>query len=226
MLERLSQVTIVTGHYGSGKTNLAVNLAVGLKNLGEDVTLVDLDIVNPYFRSADFTRLLEEKGIAVLSPRFAGTNLDIPALGAELSAAFIPGPSQRVIVDVGGDDAGAYALGRYTSQIRQLSYHMLYVVNAYRYLTRCPEEAIEILREIESASRLSGSAVVNNSNLAGETAADDVVRSLPYAEAVARAAGLPLWGTAVRRDLCAQLPEDGFYPVDIYVRPPWEAPQI
>lgn len=226
MLERLSQVTIVTGHYGSGKTNLAVNLAVGLRSLGEDVTLVDLDIVNPYFRSADFTGLLEEKGISVLSPQFAGTNLDIPALGAELSAAFVPEPSRRVIVDVGGDDAGAYALGRYTSQIQQLSYRVIYVVNAYRYLTRRPGEALKVLREIESASRLSGSAVVNNSNLAAETTADDVLRSLPYAEAVAEAAGLPLWGTAVRRELCMQLPEDGFYPVDIYVRPPWETPQI
>lgn len=224
MLEHLGQVNIVTGHYGSGKTNLAVNLAADLKARGEEVTLVDLDIVNPYFRSADFAGQMAEKGIRVMAPQFANTNLDIPALGPEISAAFSGEFPGRVIVDVGGDDAGAFALGRYAAEASRRDYRMIYVVNFFRCLTREPQEALQVLREIEAASRLKGSALVNNSNLAGETSPGDIFASIAHAERTAEAAGLPLWGTAVRRDLAPKLGKGSFYPVDIYVRPPWERP--
>ncbi|MDD2956085.1 MAG: hypothetical protein PHD67_07205 [Oscillospiraceae bacterium] len=222
MLEKLGRITVVTGHYGSGKTNLSVNLAVDLKAAGHEVTLVDLDIVNPYFRSADFSAQMAEKGIRVMAPQFAGTNLDIPALGPEVASVLEEDGGRRVIIDVGGDDAGAFALGRYAAQIAEQDYRMIYVVNAFRYLTRSPEEALQVLLEIETASRLKGSALVNNSNLASETSPEDVLGSVAYAQAAAEKAGLPLWATAVRRDLAPALPGDGFYPVDVYVRPPWE----
>ena len=105
---QLNKLTIIYGHYGCGKTNLSINLALDLARQGKRVTLVDLDIVNPYFRSSDYTPMLQEKGIKVVAPQFAGTNLDLPSLSAEIYAAFDTS-SGYVIVDVGGDDAGAYA---------------------------------------------------------------------------------------------------------------------
>lgn len=148
MIDSVKRITIVTGHYGSGKTNFAVNLAVDLSREGKQVVLVDLDIVNPYFRSADFKERLTAMGIEMICPIYANTNLDIPALGADIYSVFYQNDSRYVIFDVGGDDAGAAALGRYSHLIQQENYDMLYVVNCYRYLTRQPEEALQILRKL------------------------------------------------------------------------------
>ncbi|MDL2232300.1 ParA family protein [Ruminococcaceae bacterium OttesenSCG-928-L11] len=221
LLDFLSQdVIIVTGHYGSGKTNFAINLAVDLRAAGHSVTLADLDIVNPYFRSADFKEEAERLGIDFVASAYANSNLDIPSLSAGVDAKI--GAGGKLIIDVGGDDAGAYALGRYSARIKETGYTMLYVVNAYRYLTREPEEALELLRDIETASRLKATHIVNNSNLSWQTEVSDVTRSVPYAQSVAELAGIPLAATAARRDVAEQLSEkQGFYPVDIYVKVPW-----
>ena len=117
LLEQLNRIVIVTGHYGSGKTNLSVNLAMSLRAAGEEVALVDLDIVNPYFRSADFAALAEENGIRLIAPVYARSNLDIPALDGRLDAELDGG--RRIVIDVGGDDAGAAALGRYSAHIME-----------------------------------------------------------------------------------------------------------
>lgn len=109
-METKRKIYLITGHYGSGKTNFAVNLALSERKLGRTVTLVDLDIVNPYFRSADFASLLQEEGIGLVSPVYANTNLDIPALSGAVDAVFDNG-GERVIIDVGGDDAGAHRSG-------------------------------------------------------------------------------------------------------------------
>ena len=135
MLTNLKRIVLVVGHYGSGKTNFSVNLAVDLKAAGRDVILVDLDIVNPYFRSADFGALLEERGIGLIAPVYARSNLDVPALDGRLDAVIES--DKTLVIDVGGDDAGAAALGRYSAMIREAGgCDMLYVVNAYRYLTQ------------------------------------------------------------------------------------------
>ena len=145
-------VIAVTGHYGSGKTNFSINLAISIAKNGTSVTIVDLDIVNPYFRTADFSDLLDMQGIHVIVPEYANTNLDIPVLPASVDAA-IAQKDGVVILDVGGDDAGAIALGRYAARIRDAGYDLLYVINENRYLTKTPEEAVSLLREIEQASR-------------------------------------------------------------------------
>ena len=158
MLTNLKRIVVVVGHYGSGKTNFSVNLAVDLKAAGRDVILVDLDIVNPYFRSADFGALLEEKGIGLIAPVYARSNLDVPALDGRLDAVIES--DKTLVIDVGGDDAGAAARGRYSAMIREAGgCDVLYVVNAYRYLTRTSEEAAEILGEIERKARLEVTAV-------------------------------------------------------------------
>lgn len=217
MIESLERIILVTGHYGSGKTNLAVNLALDLKAAGKDIVLCDLDIVNPYFRSADFSGLMREKGIEAISPVFANTNLDVPSLGAGPAAA-IADATKTVVVDVGGDDAGAVALGRYAPEICKRPYTHLFVYNYYRYLTQEVGDALQMIKEIAAASRLSFTGVVNNSNLGSETQAETIERSKAPCNALCQQSGLPLCFTAAPRRL--HLP--ACYAVDIYVRPPWE----
>lgn len=220
---------MVTGHYGSGKTNLAVNLA--LDSLGgrfETVTLVDLDIVNPYFRSSDYGQQLEARGIHVVSPRFAGTTQDVPSLSAEVYSVFES--EGAVIFDAGGDDVGATALGRFARSFDAIEYEMLYVINRYRNLTTTAQEAADLLREIEAASHLKATGIVNNSHLRDETTADTVLASLGFARETAGLLGLPLVCTTVPRRLAEQFSDvpgdpthvENAYPIEVYVRTPWE----
>ena len=189
------KITIVCGHYGSGKTNLAVNLALALAKAGEKTVLVDLDIVNPYFRAADNCRELEENGVRCVLPQFANTTVDVPSLPPQIHSTFIG--DEKVIFDVGGDKDGAMALGVYRNAIAKCGYEMIGVCNMYRPLTPTPEETIENLAEIESQCCLSFTALVNNSNLGEETTAQDVEASFAYADALAEKAKLPLLFTTV-----------------------------
>lgn len=224
----IKRFTLVTGHYGCGKTNLSINLALDFAAAGEQVTLVDLDIVNPYFRSSDYTDLLESRGVRVIAPRFARTTTDTPSLPPEIYSAFVT--EGRVLFDVGGDDAGATALGRFASEISKIDYDLLYVVNAYRNLTATPAEAVALLAEIEHASHLKATGVVNNSHLKGDTTADTVLASREYAREVADTLGLPLVATTVPARLAGALESafcgadsvENLYPVETWVRTPWE----
>ncbi len=189
------RIIIVAGHYGAGKTNVACNLAVLKKKESPSVpvTLIDVDTVNPYFRAADAVSMMNGLGIRTIIPEYANTNVDLPTLPAEIASVFLS--DEAVIFDVGGDD-GAAALGVYERDFNRVGYGMYYVINMYRPLTDTPETAVAIMREIEDYSRLRFTAVINNSNLGDETTADDIVRSLPYAEETARLAGLPLIHTS------------------------------
>lgn len=220
-LPDIGRFTVVTGHYGCGKTNLAINLALDVAARGEEVMLVDLDVVNPYFRSSDYAEFLEARGVNVISPVFAGTTLDVPALSPAIAGAFEG--RGTVIMDVGGDDAGATALGRYSGDIARLDYDFLYVVNAYRTLTATPAEAAQVLREIEQASCLKATAIVNNSHLRDETTADTVLASRDFARETAALLGLPLRFTTVPKRLAGELAVENAYPVEVYVRFPWES---
>ena len=217
-----NRITVITGHYGCGKTNLAVNLALELNKEGKRTALCDLDIVNPYFRSADFSKELEQLGIEMILPPFANSNVDVPTLTARVSAA-INDPSIHLILDVGGDDAGAAALGRYSADIKKQGYDMLYLVNAYRFLTQTAEEAIENMREIEYASRLSVTALLNSSNLAGETTAETVNSSMEFAKKAAALADLPLFAAAERSVADAvEFDRDKLFVIDRKVKTVWE----
>ena len=144
------KINIITGHYGSGKTNVSVNMALDLAEKGEKVTVVDLDIVNPYFRTADFKELFGEHNISLTVPTYANSNLDIPALGFDMNG--IADREGYIIIDVGGDDEGAKALGRYRKVFEKYDTQMLYVINRCRYLTKEPAEALQLMYEIENAS--------------------------------------------------------------------------
>lgn len=218
----MKKITIITGHYGSGKTNLAVNLALRLADAGEKVTVVDFDIVNPYFRTADFAELFESHGVTLAASMYANTSLDIPAISFDMERmAYEPG---YLIVDVGGDDAGAIGLGRYAQAFTAYAPEQLdmwYVVNRYRYLTEQPDETLSLMREIEAVSRMRHTGIVNNSNLGRETTGETILHALPYAQEIARQAGLPLVYNACRADLTADIPNS--LPVQVYVKPIWEA---
>ena len=190
IINNLNRITIICGHYGSGKTNFSVNLALDMAKSGRKVTLVDLDVVNPYFRSSDYKSILQNNGIHVISPKYAGTNLDTPVLSAEIDGVF--NSDNYVIFDVGGDDAGAFALGRYASKIKKENYSFIYLVNKYRNLINTPQQATEILYEIVSACGLTPQYVVNNSHLQTETTATTIINAIEYGEKIADLLDIPV----------------------------------
>ena len=199
------RLTILCGHYGSGKTNVAVNVATELKKTHDAVTVADLDIVNPYFRTKDSTAYFEERGIRLICSAYANSNVDVPALPQEMYA-LTDDRSMHAVLDIGGDDRGALVLGRLAPAIlKENDYEMLAVVNAYRPLTRDAATTVEVLREIEMAGGIRFSGIVNNSNLGASTTADDILATVPYAEAIAAEMGIPVCMTTVRADLYGEV---------------------
>ena len=197
----IKRVTLFAGHYGSGKTNIAVNWAKYLKSQNKSVTIVDLDIVNPYFRTKDSQKDFEELGIKLVCSEYANTNLDIPALPKEIYGA-IADKSSYLIMDIGGDDVGAVAMGRYTPSIlEENDYEMLYVANCYRPLTKTAEDTLEVMKEIEAASGIPFTGIVNNSNLGVETTPEDVVKSNVYAQELSNISKIPVIMTTVSSSL-------------------------
>ena len=199
------RILLLSGHYGSGKTNIALNLAFHLKKTHERVAIADVDIVNPYFRTSDSRKDLTDAGIRLICSEFAGSNVDLPALPASIYAVTADS-SQAAVIDVGGDDRGALALGRLRDQIlEENNYEMLLVINRFRPLTKTAQLTVEVMREIEAAGMIPFSAIVNNSNLGPETSAQDVLDSMEYANEVCRLTGLPLKMTTVHESLYPQL---------------------
>ena len=205
------RLTIFAGHYGSGKTNLAVNYALALKKQGYPVKIADLDIVNPYFRTKDSEKELAEAGIPLISPAYANSNVDLPALPQELYS-LVQRRDHHAVLDVGGDDRGAYALGRYTPYIlEENDYRMVFVANFYRPLTQTPEEALEVMGEIELACGIRFTCIVNNSNLGGITTPADIQATEEKAKKLSELSGLPLWMTSAE----ASIAEDGWFPMNL-----------
>ncbi|MCL2018603.1 MAG: cobalamin biosynthesis protein CobQ [Oscillospiraceae bacterium] len=222
----LKKIIVITGHYGSGKTNVSANLALHLAEFGS-VSIIDLDVVNPYFRAADLrctaegdcsdaARFFSEKGVSIVASKYANSSLDIPALGFAVTGAIKT--SDYTVIDVGGDDEGAKALGRYLDILSPEQTDMFYVVNMYRYHTQKPQEALDLLRDIETVSGLKCTGIINNSHLCTQTTPETITASLPYAEEIAKQAGVPLVFTTGNRELnCKNVN----FPIDILVKPIW-----
>ncbi len=201
------RITLFAGHYGSGKTNIAVNYALWLKEEHDKVVIADLDIVNPYFRSKDSEKQLEARGIHLISSEYANSNVDVPAMPSE-AYAIIDDQTLRAVIDVGGDDRGALAMGRYAPAIlKENDYEMLLVINKYRPLTRDCASALAVMREIETACQMKFTGIVNNSNLGDETDEKTVLASVAYAEEISKASGLPIRMTTVKEELYEKLKE-------------------
>ncbi len=215
---KFKKVTVLTGNYGCGKTNLAVNLALLLAKR-EYVSIVDIDTVNPYFRTADFTEILRDNGINVFYPRYAGTNLDIPVLNFDLESVI--DESGFTIIDVGGSDAGAYSIGQYGKLFEGMGndLEMLYIFNMYRLVDRSAEETAEMMREIERAAGFGCTALVNNSNLGAETIPETIRQTADFAKNMERLTGLPLAFTCVTEN---ESGDEKHLPVKRLVTLPWE----
>ena len=211
---KFKRITIISGHYGSGKTNIAVNLASELKKQQDNVAICDIDIVNPYYRTKDSEEELKRQQIRLICSKYANSNVDVPALPQEIYAV-TDDKSLYSILDVGGDERGALALGRLAPKIVEEDYDMFYVINKYRPLTNDIEGAIEVFNEIESACKIKFTAIINNSNLGEETTKEDVLSSISFANELAKAVNLPLLFTTVNVKIYEQLKNENInlYPL-------------
>lgn len=205
--QKIGNLNIICGHYGSGKTNFAVNLALAAKKNFPDkkIHIADIDIVNPYFRTADARDLLEQSGVEVLIPEFANTNVDIPSLPPKLISLF-ESKDDISVIDVGGDD-GSVALGMYNMYIKRAGYEMYYVINMYRPLIADPADCYMCMKEIEEVSGLRCTKIINNSSLGAETTAEDIAASVEYAKKCAEACSIPLAAHTYIPDFAPDTPD-------------------
>ena len=217
------RITIFAGHNGSGKTLIVTNRALALRAaIGGTVIAADMDTVKPYFRTVDAREELECAGIRVIAPELANSSVDLPTLPGEMRAMFDQ-PDAHSLLDVGGDDAGAIALGQYEAEIRRAGYDMFLVVNPYRVFTRTPEAAMEILRDIERVSKLTFTGIVHNPNLGVETTEQTIADAADFARRLSALSGLPIAATAFLRTL-QPAPEAVFgepWPMDMFRRKDW-----
>ena len=217
------RVSIITGHYGTGKTEFSVNLAMAMAAEGQQVMMADLDIVNPYFRSRERRAMLEQAGIQLISSSQACSDADVPSLPAELLAIF-ENRDIRGILDIGGDPVGARVLARFRPKILQEDYQLIYVLNANRPEVREAENAIAYLRSIEAVTGLTCTGIVNITHLCGETTEDQIRKGAVLAGAVSKETGIPvLCHVAVEplAEKLSDLPETVF-PITVKMKKPWE----
>lgn len=218
------RINIFTGHFGSGKTEVAVNYTYRMAEKKEKVAIVDFDIVNPFFRATDARQGMEGKGIRVITPMYANTNVDVPALPAEINTIF-ENREYSVVFDVGGDDIGARALSRYRDSIENDSFEMFFVINARRPMTDTVEKIEDMIRSIEYTSRLKVTKLVNNTNLLNNTSPDDINEGRMLIENVSERLGIPIAFTAgfhSALDHIAVKPGSEVLYMDKHIKLPWD----
>ena len=209
------RVSLFLGHYGSGKTNIAVNYALHRRRQGKQVKIADLDIVNPYFRTKDSAQDLQEAGIELISPAFANSNVDLPSLPAAVYG-LVGNRDFCTVMDIGGDDRGAYALGRWRDIIlEENDYEMFFVANFFRPLTTTAEEAFEVMREIEAAAGMKFTAIINNSNLGDETTVSDIESTFEKAQELSRLSSLPIAFVTARADLAGRVNAENVFALEL-----------
>lgn len=218
------RITIFTGHFGSGKTEISVNYAFQLARSGKKTVIVDLDIVNPFFRTADAKKPLEDKGIKVITPVYANTNVDVPSLPAAINSVF-EDRSYQVVLDVGGDDLGARVLSRYNEEITREDHIHYFVVNTRRPMTRTPDEIELMVYEIQNSARLKVDSFVNNANLLGASSPELIGEASGIIGKVSGKLGIPVGIISgmeeVLRDYAGGPGIDRLY-MDKYIRLPWD----
>ena len=216
-MERLNftkRINIFCGHYGSGKSEISVNAAAAVRKEHEHVILADMDIVNPYFRSADAKNKLESMNIKVLAPVYANTNVDVPVIGPEIEAS-LRNKDCNSILDVGGDEDGARILGRFHMDISKNDYELFFVLNRARPMTLNFDETLNYIGEIEAASRLKITKLISNTHYLEETTVDDVLYGLELAREVSEKTGIKLAAVSVMGGLERQLENKVDVPVFI-----------
>ena len=219
----MKRMQIITGHYGSGKTEYAVNLAMDMVGRMENVVLADLDIVNPYFRSYEQTKMLEDAGVKVIVTSCGGV-ADIPALNPAVMSVF-QDQKWNGVLDIGGDPIGARVLARFAHQIHEDEYDLLFVLNANRPETKDVECALQYMRGIEAECRLKVTGIVNNTHLCAETTAEEIIKGAKLAHALSEKTGLSVVHHAVQKKFVEAVQDqltEPVLPMNIYMRKPWE----
>lgn len=217
----MNRITVIAGHFGSGKTEFAVNYAFKLKEQFEKVTIVDMDTVNPYFRTKDAKDSLEEKGINVIVPEFANSNLDIITIPSEVLSVFAD-ENCHAIIDVGGDDEGATVLGMFNRYLLDCGYEMYLVLNHKRPFTGNLEDSLEMISAIETTSRLKFTGIVSNSNLMELTTPELVAEGEALCEAVSEKTGIPLKFISATKENASLLKnKEKLFELDFYIKKPF-----
>jgi cellulose biosynthesis protein BcsQ len=219
----MSRIRVFTGHFGSGKTEISINYALKLANEGKKVCIADLDVVNPYFCTRDEKEFLESQGIRLIATPKEYANAELGTIPLNTLAVFND-KSYDVVLDVGGDDQGAVAIGQYNKYFMEEEYDLHFVVNTTRPFTKDADGVIQFIKEIEGASRLKVKYLVNNANLSYETKIEDIVYGQKVVREVSKRTGLPIRFTAVREDLVNKITDeiDGeIFPIKIFMLPPW-----
>lgn len=217
------RIRIITGHYGSGKTEFSVNYAVKLAQEGKKTAIADLDIVNPYFRSREKKKEMEQLGIKVVVPAGMYIHADVPALSSELYALF-QDKSYEVVLDVGGDPVGAKILGRFFDYLREGDYDMMVVVNANRPDTMDVQSTVKCIDEIERSARVPATGLINNTHMLRDTTIEDILRGQEVVKGVSKIKNIPVKYISAIEKVAAQLPNDlegEVFPLKIYMRPEW-----
>lgn len=223
-MQKDKRIRIITGHYGSGKTEFAVNYTLRLAELGFKTAIVDLDIVNPYFRSREMEPMFIEKGIRVISSNIKGSAGDLPALSPEIYTP-LQDKTYEAVIDMGGDKAGATTLGRFYDRIDKDECDMFFVLNANRPLTNNKDSAIRYLRSIEQGSRQKVTGLINNTHLCGDTTVEDIMKGQELCLLVSKELGLPIKYVVTHINLLNKLPNNiqgELFPIEVYMKKPWE----
>ncbi|HEY5576597.1 MAG TPA: ATP-binding protein [Clostridiaceae bacterium] len=224
----MSRIRVFTGHFGSGKTEIAINYAIYLANQGHKVAIVDIDIVNPYFCTRDIKGILESHGIKLISADPKLSNAELMVVPAEVKAVFND-KSYEVVMDIGGDDQGAVVLGMYNRYFKEEPYDMYFVVNNNRPFTDNAVSAAEYMEAIERVSRLKATHLISNTNMSYETTPEDILRGDAEMVKLSEKTGLPYAYTVCTTDMVAEIEgkvHGDIFPIDIYMRPPWRAKGI
>jgi hypothetical protein len=219
------KITILSGHFGSGKTEIAINLALSERRRHEKVAINDLDIINPYFRTRDVSKLFEQHDIELISPQHRLATSDLPIVSGEIYRV-LHDPRYRVIIDAGGDKDGATALGQYYHEWIEFNPELLFVLNSNRPYVSTLEGALYTARQIEQVSRLKITGIINNSNVGNETTVDDIQRGFELSTRLSKELKVPLLFTAISTDL-RKVAEDfskkhHVYVIQRYMKLPWE----
>lgn len=220
----MKRINIFTGHYGSGKTEFAINFALKLKEKYDKVVICDMDIVNPYFRTNDVSDFLNEKGIRVIAPDYACTNVDIPVLPGDILSVFADRDAHAVL-DIGGDDDGAVALGQYFNYLKDEDFDMFFVLNLLRPLTQSTDDIAELASNIELMSRLRLTSLIDNTNLSYLTEPVHVADSIARAEEIAERLGIPLSYIAGTKENLRDVPQeykDKTFPMELFMKLPFD----
>lgn len=224
----LSGIVIIVGNYGSGKTEISINLAANRKQAGVDVRVADLDLVNPYFRTREAKDALGSLGIDVVLPEDKYLQADLPIL-SPLVAGMIRRPSELTLLDVGGNDVGATVLASLEDLFQDQPTRMIQVVNPLRPDTNTVAGCLKVRKAIEAAARQTISGIIGNANLIDETGCDEIYSGYEFVLTLAQQSGLPLEFITIPRELMAEIDPDRFscpiLPIDRQLVPPWKSAQ-